>query len=215
MFRRLKSKITTKVKNHDRPHEAESHHSSKSPKTTTHHSEDTVGALIPREPVISIGVDRVEMNIKDLVTQLPKIAPPSNPQLCITCSTINFSSLLSSSKAVFTDPEAGTNTATLATKYARLVLSWDSPQESFKQCPMCRLLACNKVWRSGISPYNQYFKENKGEMQIEVELSSGTEVKLLFAAQIGMEKDTGEIEVFALNSKYRTSPWEIRHSIGA
>jgi hypothetical protein len=165
------------------------------------HTENAVGNLIPREPVITLGVNRISINIKELAQQLPQITPPADPSLCASCSTITLDSLLSSGKPVHKDAETGRITMSLGASEARLVLDWDSPQESFKRCPMCRLLACDKVWASGVSPYSRYFEGNRGAMQLQLEVSGGRKVKMWFPAQMGLEKDTGEMEIFAFHGK--------------
>jgi hypothetical protein len=163
-----------------------------------------VGKVLPRSPITVLRRGTRSVSIEELAKEFPHIEPPSDPVLCISCSGISLDALEKSGKLKREDPVTGQTTTTSGTwgdGMKRLTITWDFPNESFKGCPMCKLLACNQVWKSGLSPYNRHFKENGGSMELQFELSLGIEVELFAPAQAGLAKDSGKVEIFSLHSK--------------
>lgn len=163
-----------------------------------------VGKLLPRSPITALGGGRRFVSIEEIAKEFPHIEPPSDPLLCSSCRRLSLDALEKSGKIKREDPETGQTTATSGTwgdGMERLTITWDFSNESFERCPMCILLACDQVWKSGLSPYNRHFKKNGESMELQFELSARINVELFAPAQAGLEEDSGRIEIFALHSK--------------
>jgi hypothetical protein len=157
---------------------------------------DEIPRLIPRDPVSRLGGNPLSVTIDDFVKDFPKIDPPEKPSLCDSCRKITLDDLIKSKKSTWRDKD-GNLTTIVGASESRLAILWPNVRESFEHCAMCRLLSCDTVWRSGVSPYNRHYKDSGEYLELQLELSIGDEVTLWFPEQSGLEQDMGMISVFS------------------
>lgn len=157
--------------------------------------EDEIPRLKPRDPVYRLD-NPLSVTIDDFVKDLPKVVPPKDPSLCDSCRQISLDGLVKSKKSTWRDKD-GNPTTVVGASESRLAILWPNVRESFEHCPLCRLLSCDKVWRSGVSPYNRHYKNSREDLELQLELSNWDEVTLWFPKQLGLDQDMGMISVFA------------------
>lgn len=147
-------------------------------------SNTEIGALIPREPVITLPNDKVSTSLQDYVKGLPKIDPITNPELCHCCRSITLDALLKSGIEVKQDAETGETRTLFGSRDHCFSVTWET--FSVDTCPLCRLLACDQIWRSGISPHNR--KISAESMRLQLEISQKSSLMLRLPEQAGLGK---------------------------
>lgn len=172
-----------------------------------------IGRLLPRGPVYSLD-PRPNLAVEDAIRRFPQITPPTHPSLCSSCSLISLDNLLQSRNKSFKNDQ-GEPTIAIGASKTRLPVDWPDPRASFGYCPMCRLLACDEIWDSGQSPYNQHFKSGNGTLQLHLEIKGETALMVWFPAQAGLKQDSAEIEVFAEHGQFFFSVCRSHPAIGS
>jgi hypothetical protein len=165
--------------------------------TTSSESSSVKPKLLPRSPVQILDSQPQQVTLAELVEALPRIEPASDPSLCRSCEQLTLESLQQFNKTRGTDPSGDT----YVTDGPGLAITWPAVRQSYERCPMCRLLACNQIWRSGTSPFNRLKRFGDSPMQLKFWIYMGDKLRIKLPEQPDWQNDSGEIEIFAVHGE--------------